>query len=123
MAGSLKDLSSYDVEISNIKNDMENSNGKIEEATNAVISFNKTIQEQNKVVDDLNQKVEENNATAVSAKILEFEVNLNLSPKTIDKIRSTRVNCKSNLVLPPGGVHRSEGPQDFVIFLSIKGQF
>ena len=83
MVGSLKDLSSYDVEISNIKNAMENSNGKIEEA---ILSFNKTIQEQNKVVDDLNQKVEENNATAVSAKILEFEVNLNLSPKTIDKI-------------------------------------
>ena len=84
MAGSLKDLSSYDVEISNIKNAMENSNGKIEEATNAVDSFNKTIQEQNKVVDDLNQKVEENNATAVSAKILEFEVNLYLSLKNID---------------------------------------
>ena len=50
---------------------MKNSNGKI-------LSFNKTIQEQNKVVDDLNQKVEENNATAVSAKILEFEVNLYL---------------------------------------------
>ena len=81
MAGSLKDLSSYDVEISNIKNAMENSNGKIEEA---ILSFNKTIQEQNKVVDDLNQKVEENNATAVSAKILEFEVNLYLSLKNID---------------------------------------
>ena len=81
--GSLKDLSSYDVEISNIKNDMETSNGIIEEAAKAVLSFNKTIQEQNKVVDDLNQKVEENNATAVSAKILEFEVNLDLRPKTI----------------------------------------
>ena len=81
--GSLKDLSSYDVEISNIKNDMETSNGIIAEATNAIFSFNKTIQEQNKVVDDLNQKVEENNATAVSAKILEFEVNLDLRPKTI----------------------------------------
>ena len=80
MVGSLKDLSSYDVEISNIKNDMED----IEEATKAVLSFNKTIQEQNKVVDDLNQKVEENNATAVSAKILEFEVNFYLSPKSID---------------------------------------
>ena len=90
MVGSLKDLSSYDVEISNIKNDMENSNGKIEDATNAVLSFNKTILEQNMVIDNLNQKVEENNATVVSAKILEFEVNLNLSPKTIDKIRSTR---------------------------------
>ena len=78
MVGSLKDLSSYDVEISNIKNDMEISNGKIEVATKAVLSFNKTIQEQNKVVDDLNQKVEENNATAVSAKIIEFEVNLYL---------------------------------------------
>ena len=80
MAGSFKDLSSYDVQISNIKNDMEHSNGEIEEATNAVLLFNKTIQEQNKVVDDLNQKVKENNATVVSAKILEFEVNLNLSP-------------------------------------------
>ena len=78
MVGSLKDLSSYDVQISNIKNDMEVSNGKIDEAKNAVLSFNKTIQEQNKVVDDLNQKVEENNATAVSAKIIEFEVNLYL---------------------------------------------
>ena len=76
MVASYKDLSSYDVEISNIKNAMEISNGKIEEATNAVLSFNKTIQEQNKVVDDLNQKVEVNNATAVSAKILEFEVYL-----------------------------------------------
>ena len=74
----IKDLSSYDVQISNIKNDMEISNGKIEEATKAVLSFNKTIQEQHKVVDDLNQKVEENNATAVSAKIIEFEVNLYL---------------------------------------------
>ena len=78
MVGSLKDLSSYDVEISNIKNDMEDSNRIIEDATKAILSFNKTIQEQNKVVDDLNQKVEENNATAVSAKILEFEVDLNL---------------------------------------------
>ena len=83
MVGSLKDLSSYDVEISNIKNDMEDSNGIIAEAAKAIFSFNKTIQEQNKVVDDLNQKVEENNATAVSAKILEFEVNLDLRPKTI----------------------------------------
>jgi hypothetical protein len=94
-----------------IKTDIEYSNGKIEEATKAVLAFNKTIEEQNKVVDDLNQKVEENNATAVSAKILEFEVNLNLSPKTIDKIRSTRLKRKGNLVLPPGGVHQSEGPQ------------
>ena len=84
MVGSLKDLSSYDVEISNIKNDMEDSNRIIEDATKAILSFNKTIQEQNKVVDDLNQKVEENNATAVSAKILEFEVNFNLSPKIIN---------------------------------------
>ena len=53
---------------------MEDSNGEIEDATNAILAFNKTIQEQNKVVDDLNQKVEENNATVVSAKILEFEV-------------------------------------------------
>ena len=63
---------------------MEISNGKIDKATNAVLSFNNTIQVQNKVVDDLNQKVEENNATAVSAKILEFEVNFNLSPKIIN---------------------------------------
>ena len=84
MVGSFKDLSSYDVEISNIKNDMEDSNVMIEEASKAVFSFNKTIQEQNKVVDDLNQKVKENNATAVSAKILEFEVNFYLSPKSID---------------------------------------
>ena len=80
----LKDLSSYDVEISKIKNGMDDINGEIEEATNAVHSFNKTIQEQNKVVHDLNQKVEENNATVVSAKILEFEVNFNLSPKIIN---------------------------------------
>ena len=29
------------------------------------------------VIENLNQKVEENNATVVSAKILEFEVNFN----------------------------------------------
>ena len=58
---------------------MEDSNGEIEDATNAILAFNKTIQEQNKVVDDLNQKVEENNATVVSAKILEFEVLITIS--------------------------------------------
>ena len=100
MVGSLKDLSSYDVEISNIKNDVENSNGKIEAATNAVLSFNKTIREQDKVVDELNQKVRENNATVVSAKILEFEVLITSHVNNQSLIRSlTNFLC---LVLLPG---------------------
>ena len=63
-------------------------------------SFNKTIREQDKVVDELNQKVRENNATVVSAKILEFEVLITSHVNNQSLIRSlTNFLC---LVLLPG---------------------
>ena len=98
----LKDLSSYDVEISKIKNGMDDINGEIEEATNAVLLFNKTIQEQNKVVDDLNQKVKENNATVVSAKMLEFEVLITILSHVNNQSWISNLSNFLRLVFLPG---------------------